>query len=86
MRRVVKEGIPRRHFDDFSGIHDRDPLRHFSDHAQVMRDEQDRHVVALLDFAHQIEHLRLDSDVERGGRFGARARARATRCFMPPEN
>ena len=38
------------------------------DHAEIVADEQDRHAELGLQVLHQLEDLRLDGDVERGGR------------------
>ena len=41
---------------------------HVGDHAEVVGDVQDRHVQLVLEILHQLQNLRLDRDVERGGR------------------
>ena len=46
-------------------IHHRDAVGHLGDDAEVVRDEQQRQVEARLQLAHQVEHLRLNRDVER---------------------
>jgi hypothetical protein len=53
--------------DDASRVHHRDVLGHLGDHAQVVRDEDDRRTCFLAQLAHQLEDLRLDRDVERRG-------------------
>ena len=58
-----------------------------------MRDDQDRHAEALLQGLQEIEDLRLDGDVERGGRLVGdqqgglvdNAMAIMTRWRMPPD-
>ena len=71
--------------DELSLEHDGDAVGHFRDDAEVVRDEQQRQVVARLQLAQQFEHLRLDRDVERRRRLvgddraaaGTRARSRS---------
>ena len=41
---------------------------HVGDHAEIVGDEQDRHLELLLELLHQLQDLRLDRHVERGGR------------------
>ena len=58
------------------------------DHAEVVGDEQDRHAQLLLQPLEELEDLRLDGDVERGGRLvgdeqrraGRRAPSRSSRA------
>ena len=38
---------------------------HFGDHAQIVRDEQDRHAAFVAQLAQQVENLGLDRHVER---------------------
>ena len=54
--------------DDLAVLHHADPLRDLSHDAEVMGDEQKRHVQPRLDFLKQRDDLRLHGDVERGGR------------------
>jgi hypothetical protein len=66
----------------------------FGDHAHGMRDQHQGHARVALQRHQQIEDLRLDGDVERGGRLvgdqqrGLQASAMAiiTRWLMPPES
>ena len=53
--------------DDPAGIHDRHLVRLLGHHPEVVRDEDHRHAVALAQRAQEIEDLRLDGDVQRGG-------------------
>jgi len=62
---VVKKADARTGLDDLPGIHDTHAVRHAGDDAQVVGDQQQAHALAALDVAEQIEHLRLDGDVER---------------------
>ena len=61
----AKSKLDRRFFDDASGVHDRDAVRHFGDDAQVVGDQEQRESEPSLKVAEQIEDLRLDRDVER---------------------
>jgi hypothetical protein len=56
-------------FDDLARIHDCDLIGDFCDEAQVVRDQEDRHAQAIFQIAQEVEDLRLDRDVERGGGF-----------------
>ena len=58
----------RRALDHAAGIHDRDFVGTAGDDAEVVGDEDHRHVAAALLPRQQIEDLRLDRHVERGGR------------------
>jgi hypothetical protein len=62
----IAEDLPHRPLlHELALVHDRDAVRHLRDDAEVVRDEQQRQVEARLQFAHQVEHLCLDRDVER---------------------
>ena len=63
-----KEGCTWSFLDQLAGIHDTDAMRHARHHAQIMRDQQHAHVAFSLQILQQIENLRLDRDIERGGR------------------
>ena len=58
-------GAERLHFrpfdqlDDAAQHHHADMTGHMAHHRQVVRDEQVGEAVALLDVAHQVQHLRL---------------------------
>jgi hypothetical protein len=66
--RVGEELGGRRALHDLAGIHDRDAVGDARHHAEVVRDEQDAEAELLLDAGQQPQDLRLDGDVERGGR------------------
>ena len=68
MLRRAEESIARRDLDDLPGVHDRDAVRHAGDDAEIVGDQQDRHPALRLQRAQEVEHLRLDGDVERGRR------------------
>ena len=59
---------PERALDDPAGVHHRHLVGHLGDHAEIVRDQDDRHAGLLLQVAQQVEDLRLHGDVERGGR------------------
>ncbi len=54
--------------DDLAALHDVDALGHLADDAEVVGDEQQRHAHLALQLLQQLEDLRLDRHVERGGR------------------
>ena len=54
--------------DDLARVHDRDPVAHLGDDAEVVGDEDDRRAGLVAQVAHQVEDLRLDRHVERGRR------------------
>ena len=69
MSRIAKQVAHCRLFDDAAGVHDGDAVGHLRHDAEVVRDEQQRQLEALLQVAQQVEDLRLDGDVERRRRF-----------------
>ena len=54
--------------DDLAAIHDADPVGHLPHDAEIVGDEQHRHVELGLELEQEVEDLRLDRDVERGRR------------------
>ena len=54
--------------DELAGIQHADTVAHLRDHAQVVRDEQERGSELLLERQDQLEDLGLDRRVERGRR------------------
>ena len=54
--------------DDLALAHDVDPVGHAAHDAEVVGDEQHGHAELALQRLQQLEDLRLDGDVERGGR------------------
>ena len=58
-------------FDDAAEIHHGDAVADVLDHRQIVRDEKISEPQFALQIHHQIEHLRLDRDVERGHRLVA---------------
>ena len=67
MVRVLEQPVDGGLLDHLAGIHHHHALRGFRHHAHGMGDQHHRHAEALLHVLQQIEDLRLDGDVERGG-------------------
>ena len=67
MLRLAEELGGAGHLDDLPGIHQRDPLRHPRHHRQVVRYQEQAHALLALQLLQQVEDLRLDRDIERGG-------------------
>ena len=65
---LLEQRLRRRLLDHAAGIHHRDLVGAAGDDAEIMGDDDHRHVPAALLARQQIEDLRLDGDVERGGR------------------
>ena len=53
---------------DAPGVHHRDPVGGLGDHAHVVRDEHHRGAALARQALEQLDDLRLDRHVERGGR------------------
>ena len=70
----VIEGAP---FHDPTVVHDHDVLGDVGDDTQIVGDHQHRHREFVLEVVHQLEDLRLDGDIERGGRFIGNQQCRA---------
>jgi len=68
MLRLREEVVGGALLEHLSRVHHGDPSRHVGDHAHVVRDEHERHAARALQFAQEVEDLRLDRDVERGRR------------------
>ena len=68
-------GIPVLH--DLTLVKHDGTVRHVPHDCQVVRDEQQRQAHALLQFAEQVQHLRLDREIERADRLIADDKARA---------
>ena len=64
----LEQGRRRRALDHAAGIHHRDFVGAAGDDAEVVGDQDHRHVPAALLARQEIEDLRLDRHVERGGR------------------
>ena len=65
--RVERIAEQRRHvglLDDLAGVHDRHPVAHLGDDAQVVGDQHDGRAGLVAQVAHEVEDLRLDRHVE----------------------
>ncbi len=65
MARRGEQLVDRRMLRDPAGVHHEHVVAELRDDAQVVRDEQHRHAVLVLQRAQQLEDLRLHGDVER---------------------
>ena len=65
--------------DDLARVHDGHAVGHLVDHAEVVRDEQHRGAGLGGEVAQQLQDLRADGGVERGGRLIGDQQARAHR-------
>ena len=54
-----------RELDDLAEVHDRDPVGDVADDREVVGDEEIGEAERLLELDEQVQHLRLDRDVER---------------------
>ena len=68
MSGAVEQIVGARLLDLAPGIHHDHAVGILGDDAHVMRDQDDRRAERLLQFAHQVEDLRLDRHIERGRR------------------
>ena len=69
MLRALEDLVDRARLDDLTLGHDADAIGEFADDAEIVGDEQHGHAMLGLQAAEQFQDLRLDRDVERGGRF-----------------
>jgi hypothetical protein len=89
-----EERLGRRALDHAAEIHDHHPVGDVLDHAEVVADEQVGEPELVAQVHEEVQHLRLDRDVERGHassqtmkvRLTASARAMPMRWRWPPEN
>ena len=65
---IAEQRLDRRLLDDLAAVHHGDAVGHLGDDAEVVGDQHDARAAIGLQLAHQVEDLRLDRDVERGGR------------------
>ena len=56
-------------FYDLTRVHDGDIVRDFRHNAKVVGNQNDGHVVLALEIDQEVQNLRLNGDVERGGWF-----------------
>lgn len=52
-----------------AAVHHDNVVAHVGDDTQVVRDEDDGHAHLLLERVHELKNLRLDGDIQGGGRF-----------------
>ena len=79
MQRVVEQFLLRRNFDDVAQIHHSNTVADVFDNAQVVRNEDVRQLIFPLQFAHQIQNLRLNRHVQRADRLVADNQLRVER-------
>ena len=68
MARPVEHRVGFALFDHAAGIHHHDAMRVARDDSEIVRDDDQRDAEVARQRLHQFEDLRLDGDVERGGR------------------
>ena len=66
--RPLEHLLDRPGLDDPAPGHHAHPVRDLAHDGQIVGDQQQRHPEALLEVLQQLQDLRLDGDVERGGR------------------
>ena len=67
MARLVEDLVGGAVLHDVAGVHDGDLFAHGSHDAQVVGDHDDAHAQLLAQLLHQLQDLRLDGHVQRGG-------------------
>ncbi len=78
MLRVVENVGGRARFHHFAAIHHHHLVGHRGDDSEVVGNQQDRHAELRLQVLQQFQDLRLNGDVERGGRLVGDQKGRAT--------
>ena len=73
---ALRNNVDRRILHDAAGVHHHDAARELGDHTQVVRDQHHRHAELGAQVAQQLEDLRLDGNVKRGGRLVGDQQAR----------
>jgi len=71
MLRVADDGFRVRRFNDFAEIHHHHAMADVLDHREIVRDEEIRDTMLLLQIAEQIDDLRLNRNVQRAHRLVA---------------
>jgi hypothetical protein len=69
VQRLFVQVVGRGLLDQRPEVHDPDDVADVPHHRQVVRDDQEGEAEALLQLLEQVQHLRLDADVEGGDRF-----------------
>ena len=91
---VLEQLLVVRELDDVAEIHHRDAVGDVADDGEVVGDEEVGQPELVLEFAHRVQHLGLDRDVERARGFVTDDEVRVdgqgprevTRCRCPPQN
>src|SRR5205085_4750532 len=68
VNRLEVQLVARRDLHQLAQVHHRDPVGDVPDDAEVVRDEYVGQAQLVLKLVEQVDHLRLDRDVERGDR------------------
>ena len=68
MRRLREELLGRRRLDDLAGIHHQHAVAALGDHREIVGDEEDRQAELAPQPLEELQDLRLQRDVEGGGR------------------
>src|ERR1700682_3673826 len=68
MLRTAVQVVAIRELDDLAQVHDGHAVADVLHHAQIVGDKQIRQPELGLQLGHQVEHLRLNGDIERGYR------------------
>jgi len=71
MQRPLVERVARAELDDLTDVHDGDAGRNVSHHREIVRDKQIGQSKLALQILEQVDHLRLNRDVESGNRLVA---------------
>ena len=72
-----EDHVPRSAFDDPARVHHRDMVGQLRDDGEVVAHVQRRHLMALTQLAHRLQHPGLGGDIEAGGRLVADDHVRA---------
>ena len=65
MRRLLEEFRRWRRLHNLSQVHHGDTVTEVLNHTKVVRNEKIREAELLLEFCEQVQHLRLNGDIER---------------------
>ena len=68
MTGIVEDLLDLAGFDDLTRVHDGALVADIRNNAEVVGDEEQRRAEFVLQVAHQVQDLRLDRNVQRGGR------------------
>jgi hypothetical protein len=79
MRRRIEDARYRPGLHYSSGVHHRELVAHLGDNPEIVGDENQSEAMFALQLAQQIEILRLDGQIEAGGRFIGNQQTRLAR-------